>query len=143
MMKLIGSILLASVCAGVAIAEEQSKFSREGMRTWEYTRFIPTNVKRRVGFIYWIGGDDCVGATDIEVRVTKPPEHGALEVIAESAYPNYAKDSSRAKCNAKKVRGVAVYYKPAKDYKGTDEFEALAMYPSGFADEAKFTINVQ
>src|SRR5262245_11591007 len=131
MMKLISSILFASVFAGAAIAEEQSKFSREGVRTWEYTRFVPINAKRRLGFTYWIAGDDCVGATDIEVRITKTPEHGTLDVVPESAYPFYAKDNARAKCNTKKVRGMAIYYKPTKDYKGTDEFETLVMFPSG------------
>jgi hypothetical protein len=146
MVKLLSSVLIVSALAGTALAEEQSqqsKWSREGVRTWEYTRFIPANVKRRVGFGYWVATDECVGATDIEFRVTKAPEHGAVESLPESGFPNFAKDSPRAKCNGKKIRGVAIYYKPEKDFKGTDEFEVILLYPSGFADEAKFSVNVQ
>jgi hypothetical protein len=80
---------------------------------------------------------------DIEVRTAKQPEHGGVEIVAGDRFPNFAKDNVRAKCNAKKLRGVIVNYKSSGGYVGPDGFDLLVLYPTGFAREVRFNINVR
>ena len=82
--------LLLAVCAfGLlslpAVAEEKSPeqrreesnqiLNREGLQKADVTRFVASGKSQRIGFFYSLH-PDCTAQGDVEVRVTKQPEHG-------------------------------------------------------------------
>ena len=57
---------------------------------------------------------DCSAVGDINVRVTKQPEHGTVETVAATDYVHFPKENIRFKCNQHKVKGTLVTYKTAE-----------------------------
>ncbi len=80
---------------------------------------------------------------DVNVRVTKQPEHGAVETTAATDFPTFPKENMRARCNNRKVRGVQVNYKSAEKYVGADTLHLLVLFPGGFGQEVHLNINVR
>jgi len=83
------------------------------------------------------------GYGTVNIRVAKQPENGAVETIPTTAFPTYAKDNIRYKCNEHKVKGVQVNYKSAEKYVGDDTFDLLILYPAGFAWEVHYDVSVR
>jgi hypothetical protein len=98
--------------------------------------------KQQIGF-YASLNPDCSAAGDVNVRVTKQPEHGTVETVARTDYVHYAKENIRSKCNQHRVKGALVNYKAAEKYTGNDEFDLLILYPTGFARELHYDISVR
>src|SRR5262245_59072256 len=151
------SKFLLTVCAfglllSSAFAEEKSReqlreerlhiFGIEGQKNQSFTRFVASGAKQRIGF-YVALNPDCTAQGDVDIRVTKQPEHGTTEIAAATLFPNFEKENIRYKCNQHKVRGQQVNYKPAEKYIGSDTVELLVLFPGGFAREVNFTINVR
>ena len=90
------------------------------------------------GFTY----PDC-SASDINIRVTKQPEHGTVETAAATDFPNFGRENIRYRCNQHKVRGQQVNYKSAEKYIGSDTFELLVLFPGGFTREVHLDIDVR
>jgi len=149
--------LLLAVCAfGLlslpAVAEEKSPeqrreesnqiLNREGIQKFDITRFVASGKSQRIGFFYAVH-PDCTASGDVDIRVTKQPEHGTTEIAAATLFPNFDKENIRYKCNQHKVRGQQVNYKPAEKYIGSDKLEVFVLFPGGFAREVNFTINVR
>src|SRR5262249_18166410 len=125
------------------LREEQSHiFGIEGLQTQTLTRLVASGAKQRFGFFYSIN-PDCSATGDINVRVTKEPEHGAVETMAATNYPNFEKENIRSRCNQHKVKGMQVNYKAAEKYSGKDEFDLLILYSDGLAREYHFDISVR
>jgi hypothetical protein len=150
------SKFLLTLCAfglllSSAFAEEKSPeqlreerchiFGIEGLQTQTFTRFIASGAKQRMGFYADIN-PDCSAVGDINVRVTKQPEHGTVETTASTDYIHYSKENIRSKCNQYKVKGMQVHYKAAEKYTGNDAFDLLILYPDGLAREHHFDISV-
>jgi hypothetical protein len=151
------SKFLLTVCAfgllsSSAFAEEKSLerlreershiFGIEGQDSETLTRVIASGAKQRIGF-YASLNPDCTATGDINVRVTKQPEHGTVETIATTDYIHYPKENIRSKCNQHKVKGTLVNYKAAEKYTGNDEFDLLVLYPRGVASELHYNISVR
>jgi hypothetical protein len=134
-----------------ALAQEKSldELDRESARIWgaeglqrlQFARTVPSGTNQRIEFVTALN-PDCTSSGDINVRVTKQPEHGKLETTTASYFPFFSKQSNRYKCNQHKVKGVLVNYKPEK-YVGDDAFDILIMYPGGFAREVHYDISVR
>ena len=134
-----------------ALAQEKSldEHDRESNRIWgaeglqrlQFARTVPSGANQRIEFITALN-PDCTSSGDVDVRVTKQPEHGKLDTTPTSYFPNYSKQSNRYKCTQHKVKGVLVNYKPEK-YVGEDAFDILIIYPGGFAREVHYDINVR
>jgi hypothetical protein len=123
--------------------EERSHiFGIEGLESQTYTRVVASGAKLRLG-LYVSLNPDCSATGDINVRVTKQPEHGTVETVATTDYTYYPKENIRSKCNQHKVKGTLVNYKAAEKYTGNDEFDLLIIYPSGLAREDHFDIKVR
>ena len=123
--------------------EEQSHiFGIEGLQTQTFTRFVAAGTKQRMGFYADIN-PDCSAVGDINVRVTKQPEHGTVETTASTEYAHFSKENIRSKCNQHKVKGMLVNYKATEKYSGKDEFDLLILYPAGYAWEHHFDISVR
>jgi hypothetical protein len=80
---------------------------------------------------------------DINIRVTKQPEHGAVETAAATDFPNFERENIHYRCNRHKVRGQQVNYKSAEKYIGSDTLELLVLLPGGFAQEVHINIDVR
>jgi len=92
--------------------------------------------------LLFLRSPDC-SASDINIRVTKRPEHGTVETAAATDFPNFGKENIRYRCNRHKVRGQQVNYKSAEKYIGSDTFELLVLFPGGFAREVRLDIDVR
>jgi hypothetical protein len=151
------SKFLLTVCAfglllSSAFAEEKSPeqyrdershiFGIEGLQNQTFTRFVASGAKLRIGFFHALN-PDCTASGDVNVRVTKQPEHGTVETVATTQYAHYPKENIRSKCNHHKVRGQQVNYKAAEKYTGNDEFDLLILFPTGFAWELHFDMRVR
>jgi len=125
------------------LREERSHiFGIEGQDSEKLSRVVASGAKQRMGF-YASLNPDCTAAGDINVRVTKQPEHGTVETIATTDYAYYPKENIRSKCNQHKVKGTMVNYKAAEKYTGNDEFDLLVLYPHGVASELHYNISVR
>jgi hypothetical protein len=125
------------------LREERSHiFGVEGLESQKFTRVVASGAKQRIGFYAYLN-PDCSAIGDINVRVTKQPEHGTVDTVATTDYAHYPKESIRYKCNQHKVKGTLVNYKVAEKYTGKDEFDLLILYPEGFARELHFDISVR
>jgi hypothetical protein len=124
--------------------EESSHiFGIEGLESQTFNRFVASGAKQRIGFYASSLNPDCTAIGNVNVRVTKQPEHGTVETVATTDYPHYAKENIRSKCNQHKVKGTLVNYKAAEKYTGNDEFDLLILYPTGFARELHYDISVR
>jgi hypothetical protein len=151
------SKFLLTVCAfglllSSALAEEKSQeqyreershiFGIEGQENQSFTRNVASGAKLRIGF-YAALNPDCSASGDVNVRVTKQPEHGTVETVARTDYVHYPKENIRSKCNQHKVKGTLVNYKAAEKYTGNDEFDLLILLPGGLAWELHFDLRVR
>jgi hypothetical protein len=151
------SKFLLTVCAfglffSSALAQEKSleQLDKEGSRIWgveglrkeQMTRVVVSGTKQRIGFFTALN-PDCTSSGDVNIRVTKQPEHGTTETGATTNFPNYPKENLRARCNEHKVRGQQIYYKSAEKYVGDDELDLLVLFPAGFAWEVHVNISVR
>ena len=125
------------------LREERSHiFGIEGQENQTFTRTIASGTKQRMGF-YASVNPDCSASGDINIRVTKQPEHGTTEIVAATSFPSFARENIRYRCNRHKVRGQQVNYKSAEKYIGTDTLELLVLFPGGFAREVHVNIDVR
>ena len=125
------------------LREERSHiFGIEGLQTQTFTRFVASGAKQRMGFYAHIN-PDCSAVGEVNVRVTKQPEHGTVETAATTNYPTYPKENIRVKCNEQKVKGTQINYKSAEKYTGNDEFDLLVLFPGGMAWEIHYDVSVR
>jgi hypothetical protein len=113
--------------------------SKAGIRKIEQTRYVRAG-KQFSSSLTFIN-IACV-VQDSDHEVTKEPEHGTVTIEVVEHHTNFAKDSPRAKCNEKKVRGHVISYKANAGYAGTDAFEVMSIGPSGHAFRYVVTVNV-
>ena len=96
------SKFLLTVCAvgllfSSAFAQEKSsrEQSREesnqiGLQKMNWTRVVASGTNQRIGFFYAVN-PDCSASGDINIRITKQPEHGTAETTAATSFPNFGK----------------------------------------------------
>jgi hypothetical protein len=150
------SKFLLTVCAfglllSSAFAEEKSPeqyrednqiFGFRGLPTVNWTRIVASGTNQRIGFFYAVN-PDCSANGDINIRVTKQPEHGTVETAAVTDFPKFDRKNIRYRCNRHKVRGQQVNYKSAEKYIGSDTLELLVLFPGGFGEEVHLNIDVR
>jgi hypothetical protein len=147
------SKFLLAVCAfglllSSAFAEEKSpgqpreESNQIGLQKMNWTRIVASGTNQRIGFFYAVN-PDCSAGGDVNIRVTKQPEHGTVETAAATDFPNFERENIRYRCNRHKVRGQQVNYKSAEKYIGSDTLELLVLLPGGFAQEVHINIDVR
>ena len=151
------SKFLLTVCAfglllSFAFAEEKSPEQHreesnqmlgvEGVQKMELTRVVASGIIERIGFFYAVN-PDCSASGDINIRITKQPEHGTAETAAATSFPNFERENIRYRCNQHEVRGQQLNYKSAEKYIGSDTLELLVLLPGGFAQEVHINIDVR
>ena len=146
------SKFLLTVCAfglllSFAFAEEKSREQyREqnyqmGLQKMDWTRVVASGTDQRIGFFYAIN-PDCSASGDINIRITKQPEHGTAETLAATSFPNFERENIRYRCNQHEVPGQQLNYKSAEKYIGSDTLELLVLLPGGFSQEVHINIDV-
>ena len=119
-----------------------SAFAQEGLEKRQWTRVVASGKNQRIGFFTALT-PDCTSSSEVEVRVTKQPEHGTVETSPTTYYPNYPKENIRFKCNEHKVRGIQVNHKSAEKYVGDDKLDLLVLFPGGTGWEVHYDISVR
>ena len=81
-----------------ALAEEKSpeeidkRSSRimaiEGLQKEQITRVVASGTRQRIGFFTALN-PDCTSSGEVTIRVTKEPEHGAVETTAATNFAAY------------------------------------------------------
>jgi hypothetical protein len=133
------SLLLTVLAFGLL---SSSALAQEGPEKKQFTRVVGSGTKQPIGF-YTSLNPDCTTRGNIDIRVTKQPEHGSTETTTTINFPSYPKEHVRFKCNEHKVRGVQFNYKSAEKYVGSDELDLLVLFPAGFAWEVHYNIDVR
>ena len=129
------SKFLLTVCAlgllsSSAFAQEKSP--EQMLEKQQLARVVTPGTNQRIGFFYAVN-PDCSASGDVNVRVTKQPEHGTVETTAATDFPTFPKENMRARCNNRKVRGVQVNYKSAEKYVGADTLDLLVLFQADLA----------
>jgi hypothetical protein len=141
---------LLTVCAAFGLllssasAQEDETWRTEGVQKLEFTRFVSSGKKITLDFAYAVN-PDCSPSDGgpVEVKTTTEPTHGTVEIVPGDRFPNFAKTNVRFKCNEKRTRGVLINYKSTGGYVGSDKFEVLVLYPTGYAREVLYNVNVR
>jgi hypothetical protein len=105
--------------------------------------YLGSVVASGTSHFFYAVNPDCSASGDVNIRVTKQPEHGTVETITATNFPAFPKENIRARCNNHKVRGVQVNYKSAEKYVGDDTLDLLVLFPGGFGGEVHLNINVR
>jgi hypothetical protein len=119
-----------------------SAFGQEGLDKKQFTRVVASGTNTRIGFFTWTN-PDCTAIGNIDVRVTKQPEQGKVEITTTTNFPSYPKEHVRFKCNQHKVKGMQINYKSAEKYVGDDALDLLVLFPNGFAWEVHYDVSVR
>jgi hypothetical protein len=146
----LGATLAVAGCAfglllSFALAEEANEpdaFVKEGLKKSDLTRYVPSGKNRTVWFVY-AANPDCSSQGDIDIKTTKEPAHGTIEIVPGEGFVSFQSEHYRTKCGGKKLRGVNVNYKSSGGYVGPDEFDVIALYPKGFGWEVHFNMSVR
>jgi len=94
------SKFLLTVCAlgllsSSAFAQEKSP--EQMLEKQQLARVVTPGTNQRIGFFYAVN-PDCSASGDVNVRVTKQPEHGTVETTAATDFPTFPKENMRARC---------------------------------------------
>src|SRR6266566_1870752 len=135
-------LLLSSAFAEEKSPEQHREESLFVQKKINWTRTVASGTNQRIGFFYAVN-PDCSASGDINIRVTKQPEHGTAEIAAATSFPNFERENIRYRCNQHKVRGQQVNYESAEKYIGSDTLELLVLFPGGFAREVHVNIDVR
>ena len=140
MRKFLLTVCALGLLSSSAFAQEKSP--EQMLEKQQFARVVTSGTNQRIGFFYAVN-PDCSASGDVNVRVTKQPEHGTVETTAATDFPTFPKENMRARCNNRKVRGVQVNYKSAEKYVGADTLDLLVLSPGGFGQEVHLNINVR
>jgi len=121
---------------------EESNQSVQRLPKVNWARIVASGTNQRIGFFYAVN-PDCSANGDVNIRVTKQPDHGAVETAAATDFPSFERENIRYRCNQQKVRGQQVNYKSTEKYTGSDTLELLVLFPGGFNEEVHINIDVR
>jgi len=138
--------ITAAIAFGLALTPAFAQWTAEeiasGVQKQEFTRHVLKGQKLliKVGASLQV---DCTPTEGAEVKITKDPEHGSLDISKGLDFPYYPKENPRSKCNEKKTPRFLITYKPENGYSGVDSFEYVSLAADGFAQEITINVNVR
>ena len=121
---------------------EESNQSVQRLPKVNWARIVASGTNQRIGFFYAVN-PDCSANGDVNIRVTKQPDHGTVETAVATDFPSFERENIRYRCNQQKVRGQQVNYKSTEKYTGSDTLELLVLFPGGFGEEVHINIDVR
>jgi hypothetical protein len=75
------------------------------------------------------------------VRLSVPPTHGVVRTVKKSGFSRFS--GPFAQCNARRVAGVSVEYRPERGFAGTDSFSLDIIYASGRERVESFGVTIK
>jgi len=140
---LLASAVMLAVIGNVSAAEKWTdEESAAGLKKTELTRYAFAGYKMNLAFLVSLN-IDCSVVEIYQASIVKEPEHGTAEIAPHTDFASYAKENPRSKCNETKVAGEVLSYKAKDGYHGPDSLTVLEIFPSGFARETTFNLNVR
>jgi TonB family protein len=130
----------ATTEVGVGSPEEASV--NDGLRKRESIRYSPSGKTRTVWFVHVVN-PDCSPKGSIDIKMTKKPEHGTVEIVPAEGFPSFGMNNIHFKCNTRKVTGFNINYKSSGGYTGIDDFTIFVIWPDGYADEVLYKMDVR
>ena len=103
---------------------------------------VPTGIKRQLAFLAALNAN-CTSMGDIDVRLTKKPEHGEVEIENGLGYTNYPLINQRYRCNVRLVPGVRISYTSTDGFTGKDRFSIEVFEPGGVEITGKYIVTVK
>src|SRR5215467_4386057 len=91
-----------------------SAFAQEGLEKKQWTRVVASGTNGRIAFFTGLN-PDCTASGNVNIRVTKQPEHGSIETTTTTNFPGFPKENIRFKCNEHKVKSLSENIR--RDYK--------------------------
>jgi len=137
------ALVIALLASTSVLAAEQWTDDEitSGIKKVDFVRFAPSGKTLNLRFLLALAPDCSV--VDYEFTITKQAEHGKVEIVPHTNYPNYKKDNPRYKCNEQRFEGFMLTYKSQVGYSGPDSFTFLEISPSGLANEVTYHLNVR
>jgi hypothetical protein len=133
------NLLLTALAFGLL---SSSASAEGGLQKKQFNRVVASDTNQRIGFYHAVN-PDCSASGVVNVRMTKKPEHGTVEITPTTHFPNFPKDSVHFKCNQHKVKGMQINYKSAEKYVGDDAFDLLVLFPGGSGWEVHYDMSVR
>jgi hypothetical protein len=84
---------------------------------------------------------DCSSLGMPVVRLSVPPTHGVVTTIKTSGFSHFSGRFDQ--CNARRVAGISVEYRPERGFAGADSFSLDIIYASGRERVESFAITVK
>jgi hypothetical protein len=84
---------------------------------------------------------DCSSLGMPVVRLSVPPTHGVVRTIKTSDFSHFS--GAFDQCNARRVAGMSVEYRPERGFAGTDTFSLDIIYASGRERAESFAVTVK
>lgn len=82
---------------------------------------VPANKETAIGFHAAIGELHCAHTGKPTIKVTKAPKHGTLRFEWTTIkFDGRTSTADMMACKGKPIRGMAIYYRPNKGYRGDD-----------------------
>src|SRR5260370_7967374 len=86
MSKFLRTVCALGLLSSSAFAQEKSP--EQMLEKQQLARVVTSGTNQRIGFFYAVN-PDCSASGDVNVRVTKQPEHGAVETTAATDFPTF------------------------------------------------------
>lgn len=87
-------------------------------------------------------GPDCRPSGPVVVKVTTPPDHGAVHVAQGMIFSNYKPGDPPYPCNARKTSATLVSYQAVAGFVGEDVAVIQVFFPNGQAPMIRYNITV-
>lgn len=122
----ITALLLGS--GGAAWADEQ--------------RIVPTGTNQQIDFLASVN-PDCSSPGLPTVRLVAGPDKGTVTTEKARDFKPFPRGNVRSACNGRRVTGLRVFYRSAKDFIGTDHVQILVISANGTGREARYAIQAR
>lgn len=104
---------------------------------------IAAGASTNIDFAVALNEDCSLASQQGSFRVAKEPTNGRLTVKDAVDHPSFSKPNPRSACNARRVPGRAITYRPADGFVGVDSFEYDRFLSGGTLIHVRVVVNVK
>lgn len=108
-------------------------------------QFSKTVLSSKLLILDWFAevNPDCTNIKYPEIRITQQPQHGRVQIIKTTVFPNFPPSNVRHVCNTRRVPGVEIHYHSEKGFVGTDIVALEVFTAHGGSRSRRHTITVK
>ncbi len=127
----------------VVVPQTEPQTNPKPKDTPETVKFVvPKNIARKID-TFWARNPDCTANELYALSIVEPARHGTTYTKNSPDYALFKKDALMIKCNAIKALAAQLWYKPNKNYVGSDSFSVIALSPNGSEYDYKYEIEIK